>query len=80
MNKTEFIKRNWDGKNRWRRTELNEIATNLNMTLDQSNSNEKLFNRIKLHLNKVNTPLKDFQIESEIKCYNLKKTMTEDFF
>lgn len=80
MNKTEFIKRNWDGKNRWRRTELNEIATNLNMTLDQSNSNEKLFNRIKLHLNKVNTPLKDFQIESVNKMLQFEKDYDGGFF
>jgi SNF2 family DNA or RNA helicase len=72
LNKTEFIKRHWDGDNRWRRTELNEIATNLNMTLDYTNSNEKLYNRIKLHLNKVTTQLKDFQIESVQKMLQLE--------
>ena len=80
MNKTEFIKRNWDGKNRWRRTELNEIATKLNMTLDNTNSNEKLYNRIKLHLNKVNTPLKDFQIESVNKMLQFEKDYDGGFF
>lgn len=72
LNKTNFTLRNWDGDNRWRRQELNEIATKLNMTLDQSNSNEKLFNRIKLHLNKVTTQLKDFQIESVQKMLQLE--------
>jgi hypothetical protein len=80
MNKTEFTLRNWNGENRWRRSELNEIATNLNMTLDQSNSNEKLFNRIKLHLNKVNTPLKDFQIESVNKMLQFEKDFDGGFF
>lgn len=80
LNKTKFTLRNWDGENRWRRAELNEIATNLNMTLDSSNSNEKLYNRIKLHLNKVITQLKDFQIESVQKMLQLETDYDGGFF
>lgn len=46
MNKTEFTIRNWCGENRWKRQELNHIAKELNMILDDTNSNEKLYNRI----------------------------------
>lgn len=46
MNNTEFTIRNWCGENRWRRQELNDIAKELNMILDDTNSNEKLYNRI----------------------------------
>lgn len=80
LNKTEFTLRNWDGENRWRRIELNNIARELNMTLDNTNSNEKLYNRIKLHLNKVNTPLKDFQIESVKKLFKLEEEFNGGLF
>jgi DNA ligase 1 len=46
MNTTKFTIRNWCGENRWRRQELNDIAKELNMILDDTNSNEKLYNRI----------------------------------
>jgi SNF2 family DNA or RNA helicase len=60
----EFNKRNWDGENRWKRSELNEIAKSLNMTIDASNSNEKLFNRINYNLISLKTELFDFQNET----------------
>jgi SWI/SNF-related matrix-associated actin-dependent regulator of chromatin subfamily A3 len=50
------------------------------MTLDSSNSNEKLYHRIKLHLNKVHTPLKDFQIESVNKMLQFEKDYDGGFF
>lgn len=64
MNKVDFNKKNWYGENRWRRSELNDIAQKLNMTLDRSNSNEKLFNRINNCLITLKTGLFDFQIET----------------
>lgn len=64
MNVEDFIKKNWCGENRWRRSELNEIAKSVNIVLDDTNSNEKLFNRIKQRLCTVKTELRDFQVES----------------
>lgn len=52
MNNTEFTIRNWCGENRWRRQELNDIAKELKMILDDTNSNEKLYNRINEKLKK----------------------------
>lgn len=72
MQITEFIKRNWNGENRWRRSELNEIATELNMTLDSSNSNEKLYNRIQSHL--ITEP---YMIDLKIKGYCIIKNVIE---
>ena len=42
--KIEFNNRSWDGKNRWRRSELNKIAEKFNLSTD--GENQDVFNRI----------------------------------
>jgi hypothetical protein len=35
ISKIELIKKNWDGENRWRRVELNEMANEYSLNIDK---------------------------------------------
>ena len=52
LSKQDFIKRNWDGENRWRRAELNDLARSMDLELYDTDSNKNVFDRILLHLTK----------------------------
>ena len=64
--KKEFIAKNWEGPDRWRRIELNELAIKLNLELLEKDSNRDVFERILLEFIK--------QKEKKI----LKKEMLSD--
>lgn len=46
----EFIIKNWEGENRWRRNELNDISKDLNINLNENDSNKIVYNKIVNHL------------------------------
>ena len=51
--KNNFIAKNWDGENRWRRAELNKMATDMNLELFENDSNKDVFERILLEYIKM---------------------------
>jgi hypothetical protein len=46
ISKIELIKKNWDGENRWRRVELNEMANEYSLNIDKEYSNKQVFDII----------------------------------
>jgi hypothetical protein len=42
----EFVIKNWEGENRWRRSELNDISKDLNVNLNENNSNKMVYDNI----------------------------------
>ena len=52
--KTEFLAKNWEGENRWRRSELENILNELNLELYEEDTNRDIFERILIELIKQN--------------------------
>ena len=46
VSKSEFIRKNWEGEDRWRRIELNEFTYKLRLDLYDTDSNKDIFERI----------------------------------
>jgi hypothetical protein len=49
--KTEFIAKNWEGENRWRRSELENFANELNLDLYKEDTNQVIFEKILIEIN-----------------------------
>lgn len=52
--KTEFLAKNWEGENRWRRSELENFANELNLELYEEDTNRDIFERILIKMIKQN--------------------------
>lgn len=52
--KTEFLAKNWEGENRWRRSELENILNELNLELYEEDTNRDIFERILIEMIKQN--------------------------
>lgn len=52
--KTEFLAKNWEGENRWRRSELENILNELNLELYEEDTNRDIFERILIEMIKIN--------------------------
>jgi len=46
FSKKKFLEKNWEGENRWRRVELNEISIEMGIDLCNKDSNKNLFDKI----------------------------------
>lgn len=52
--KTEFLAKNWEGENRWRRSELENILNELNLELYEEDTNRDIFERILIEMIRIN--------------------------
>lgn len=50
MTLVKFVKKNWEGVDRYRRIELDNLSKTLNLTLNKDDSNKNVYDRIYLHL------------------------------
>lgn len=46
----EFVIKNWEGENRWRRIDLDNISKELNLSLNEKDSNKMVYDNIVNHL------------------------------
>lgn len=62
----EFKKRSWENVDRYRRIELDSISKTLNLTLNETDSNQNVYDKIVFHLNTftLKSKLHDFQIDT----------------
>ena len=52
--KSEFLAKNWEGENRWRRSELENLANELELELYIEDTNRDIFERILIEMIKQN--------------------------
>lgn len=71
--KTEFLAKNWEGENRWRRSELENILNELNLELYEEDTNRDIFERILIEMIKINE-------KEEIKKIMLSNPKIEELY